>query len=73
MSKAPSYLLLSRHSVYYFRIVVPESIRSLVGHRELHRSLQAKCKREALIRSRELLGQVQRFFTEAFQGKLRVS
>lgn len=29
---------------------------------------QARCRREALIRGRELLLQVQRLFTEAFQG-----
>ena len=69
MSKAPSYLLLSRHSVWYFRIAVPDVIRSLIGHRELRRSLQTKYKREALFRSRELLAQVQGVFTEAFQGK----
>ncbi|WP_432472654.1 DUF6538 domain-containing protein [Amphritea sp. HPY] len=69
MSKAPSYLLLSRHSVWYFRIVVPDAIRTLFAKRELRRSLQTKCKREALIRSRELLGQVQALFAEAFQGK----
>jgi len=69
MPKASSYLLLSRHSVWYFRIVVPDAIRTLFDKRELRRSLQTKCKREALIRSRELLGQVQALFTEAFQGK----
>lgn len=69
MSKVPSYLLLSRHSVWYFRIAVPDVIHVLIGHRELRRSLQTKCKREALLRSRELLAQAQGFFTEAFQGK----
>lgn len=68
MSSIPSYLLLSRHSVYYFRIVVPEVIRPLFSQREIRRSLQTRCRREALIRGRELLLQVQRLFTEAFQG-----
>lgn len=68
MSTVPTYLLLSRHSVYYFRIVVPDVIRPLFPQREIRRSLQTRCKREALIRGRELLVQVQRLFTEAFQG-----
>lgn len=69
MNQAPSYLLLSRHSVWYFRIAVPGAIRALFGCREVRRSLQTRCKREALIRSREMLGQVQSAFTEAFQGR----
>ena len=50
MSTVPSYLLLSRHSVFYFRIVVPEVIRPLFPRREIRRSLQTRCRREALIR-----------------------
>ena len=69
MSTVPSYLLLSRHSVFYFRIVVPDVIRPLFAQREIRRSLQTRCRREALIRGRELLLQVQRLFTEAFQGR----
>lgn len=69
MSTVPSYLLLSRYSVFYFRIVVPEVIRPLFPQREIRRSLQTRCRREALIRGRELLLQVQRLFTEAFQGR----
>lgn len=68
MSTVPNYLLLSRHSVYYFRIVVPDVLRPLFPRREIRRSLQTRCRREALIRGRELLLQVQRLFTEAFQG-----
>lgn len=65
----PSYLFLSRHSIWYFRIVVPDIIRPLFPCKELRRSLQTRCKREALIRSRELLTQVQGLFTEAFKGR----
>ncbi|TFY94554.1 site-specific integrase [Pseudomonas nabeulensis] len=68
MSTVPSYLLLSRHSVYYFRIVVPDVIRPLFPQREIRRSLQTRCKREALIRGRDILAQVQGLFTQAFQG-----
>ena len=68
MSNIPSYLMLSRHSVYYFRIVVPDVIRPLFPQREIRRSLQTRCKREALIRGRDILAQVQGLFTLAFQG-----
>jgi len=68
VSTIPSYLLLSRHSVYYFRIVVPDIIRPLFPQREIRRSLQTRCKREALIRGRDILAQVQGLFTQAFQG-----
>lgn len=68
MSTIPSYLMLSRHSVYYFRIVVPDVIRPLFPQREIRRSLQTRCKREALIRGRDILAQVQGRFTQAFQG-----
>lgn len=68
MSTIPSYLMLSRHSVYYFRIVVPDVIRPWFSQREIRRSLQTRCKREALIRGRDILAQVQGLFTQAFQG-----
>ncbi|WP_434580465.1 site-specific integrase [Pseudomonas sp. Z5-35] len=68
MSNIPSYLMLSRHSVYYFRIVVPDVIRPWFPQREIRRSLQTRCKREALIRGRDILAQVQGLFTQAFQG-----
>lgn len=69
MASVPSYLLLSRHSIYYFRVVVPDVLRPLIRQHEIRRSLQTRCRREALIRGRELLVQVQRLFTEAFQGQ----
>lgn len=68
MSSVPSYLLLSRHSIYYFRIVIPDVIRPLFPQREIRRSLLTRCRREALLRSRELLLQVQSLFTDAFRG-----
>jgi hypothetical protein len=68
VSTVPTYLLLSRRSVYYFRIVVPDVIRLLFHRRDIRRFLQTRCRREALIRGRELLLQVQRLFSEAFQG-----
>lgn len=69
MARIPSYLLLSRHSVYYFRVAVPEVLRPVIQRREIRRSLKTRCKREALVRCRDLLRQVQQLFTEAFQGR----
>ncbi|WP_434706344.1 DUF6538 domain-containing protein [Pseudomonas sp. Z1-12] len=60
--------MLSLHSVYYFRIVVPDVIRPLFPQRQIRRSLQTRCKREALIRGRDLLAQVQCLFPQVFQG-----
>ncbi|MBK3748791.1 tyrosine-type recombinase/integrase [Stutzerimonas balearica] len=68
MSSVPSYLWLSRHSIFYFRIVVPGVLRPLFPCSEIRRSLQTRCKREALIRGRELLLQVRQLYTQAFQG-----
>ena len=36
--------------------------------KKIRRSLQTCCKREALIRGRDILAQVQGLFTQAFQG-----
>ena len=67
MSTIPFYLLLSRHSVYYFRIVVSDVIRPLFPQTEIRRSLQTLCKREALIRGRDILAQGQGLFTQRRQ------
>lgn len=47
---------------------MPEVIRPLFPCVEIRRSLQTCCKRETLILGRELLLQVQRLYTQAFQG-----
>lgn len=39
MSTVPTYLLLSRHSVYYFRIVMPDVIRLLFHRRGIQCTL----------------------------------
>lgn len=55
MAAYPSYLLRSRHLVFYFRIAIPDALKPLFSRREIRRSLQTRCQREALIRSREML------------------
>ncbi|WP_371920692.1 DUF6538 domain-containing protein [Pseudomonas sp. S5D5] len=47
---------------------MPDVIRPLFPQKEIRRSLQTRCKREAIIRGRDILAQVQGLFTQAFQG-----
>lgn len=53
-SKTP-YLFRSRHGIYYFRLVVPEGLRQVLGRTEVRRSLKTRSKREALIGAARLL------------------
>lgn len=52
----PSYLLLSRHGIYYFRLRLPKLIDMKTGRsrRELRVSLRTRCQRVALARARAL-------------------
>ena len=45
----PSHLRRSRHGVYYFRIVLPDSIAAALGQRELVRSLGIRSPKLARI------------------------
>lgn len=67
-SNAP-YLYRSRHGLFYFRIVVPEAIRPIIGKREIRRSLRTTSKREAVIRSSGLMVNIQSAFERAYQGE----
>ncbi|WP_442777594.1 DUF6538 domain-containing protein [Pseudomonas sp. P14-2025] len=54
MKRNPCYLSRNRHETYYFRIVIPASIRPLVnGKREIRRSLKTDSRRLALKRARQ--------------------
>ncbi|WP_110951398.1 site-specific integrase [Pseudomonas bohemica] len=54
MKQVPSYLSRNRHGTYYFRIVIPASIRSIVkGKREIRRSLKTDSQKLALKRARQ--------------------
>lgn len=53
------YLLKSRHGIYYFRLVIPVSLRVAIGKTELRRSLQTRSKREALLKAARLLLEAQ--------------
>jgi integrase len=68
MALLPSYIETSKHHTYYFRIRTPKSLLSVLGRSYIRRSLQTKCKQEAVIRSAKLLEKTQRLFTLASSG-----
>jgi len=54
MKLAPTYLTRNRHGTFYFRMVIPASLRPLVnGKREVRRSLKTDSERLALKRARQ--------------------
>ncbi|PKG58270.1 DUF6538 domain-containing protein [Shewanella sp. GutDb-MelDb] len=62
MSKSKSvsspYLFQSRHGIWYARIVVPEEQRSILGKREIRKSLATKDRLEAPRKSWKVLTQL---------------
>ncbi|WP_425431725.1 DUF6538 domain-containing protein [Ferrimonas sediminum] len=54
-SQSVPYLFQSRHGIWYARVVVPKSLHSQVGHRDLKQSLRTRCRREAIQRSWQFL------------------
>lgn len=62
-----NYLFKSRHSIYYFRIVVPEACRASLGKTEVRRSLRTRSKREALVRASKMLLEAQEVFDKGYQ------
>src|SRR5690606_16191143 len=54
MKPAPTYLTRNRHGTFYFRMVIPASLRPLTkGKREIRRSLKTDSERLALKRARQ--------------------
>ncbi|MFL9815478.1 site-specific integrase [Stutzerimonas sp. VN223-3] len=54
MKFAPTYLTRNRHGTFYFRMVIPATLRPLVnGKREIRRSLKTDSERLALKRARQ--------------------
>lgn len=39
----PSHLYQSRHGIWYFRVVLPDAVASLLAQREIKRSLNTRC------------------------------
>ncbi|GEM_PF-2956820 len=54
MKLAPTYLSRNRHGTFYFRMVIPASLRPLVnGKREFRRSLRTDSERLVLKRAQQ--------------------
>ncbi len=66
MVHSDSYLYLSRHNIYYFRVVVPDGIREDLHKLEYRRSMQTRVLRDARTMARAL-----RFCFEAHLSGIR--
>lgn len=65
--RIPAYLRLSRHGIYYFRIIVPMALRSRwSGRPEIKMSLKTRDLRQALVRARDLAVAAHRSFEYAY-------
>jgi hypothetical protein len=62
MANSSAYIQSSRHHVYYFRIRVPLHLQTQLKQTYIRRSLQTKCRRQAVIRCSELLQQADTLF-----------
>jgi len=62
MANTSAYIQSSRHHVYYFRIRVPLHLQTQLKQTYIRRSLQTKCRRQAVIRCSELLQQADTLF-----------
>ena len=60
--RVPNYLVKGSNFRYYFRIVVPRSLRHVIGQREFRRSLKTMDHREALYKSLALANKFLRYF-----------
>ena len=56
--RLPSYLRRSRHGIYYFRIVLPDRLATVLGQRELVRSLGVRCPKIARFSGYQLSQQI---------------
>lgn len=63
MKYNPSYLTLNRHGTFYFRIVIPRSLRLLFnGQREIRRTLKTDSQRLARKRARQYAARYEAVF-----------
>jgi len=63
MQRNPSYLTLNRHGTFYFRIVIPQHLRSILsGQREVRRTLKTDSLTLARRRARQYAARYQAAF-----------
>lgn len=70
MARSSAYIEISRHHVYHFRIRVPTALSHHFPRTFIRKSLQTRCRREAVIRCSVLLEQVGELFRVAANGQL---
>lgn len=70
MARSSAYIEISRHHIYYFRIRVPTALSHHFPRTFIRRSLQTRCRREAVIRCSVLLEQVGELFRVAASGQV---
>jgi len=73
MANSSAYIQSSRHHVYYFRIRVPLHLQTQLKQTYIRRSLQTKCRRQAVIRCSELLQQADTLFDCAYPKMADIS
>lgn len=56
--RLPSRLRLSRHGIWYFRFVLPDSLAALVGQKEIRRTLGTRCPKVAQHTAYRLSGRI---------------
>ena len=63
MPAQPSFLTINRHGTYYFRLVIPKTLRSAFSsQREIRRSLKTDSQRLALRRARQYAARYEAIF-----------
>jgi integrase len=73
MKSAPTYLTRNRHGTFYFRMVIPASLRPLTkGKREIRRSLKTDSERLALKRARQHAVRFDSIFDRALRMTERI-
>ncbi|WP_460163355.1 DUF6538 domain-containing protein [Pseudomonas sp. S2_F03] len=72
MKRNPSYLTLNRHGTFYFRIVIPVSLRTILnGQREIRRTLKTDSRRLACKRARQYAARYEATFDRVIKMVMR--
>jgi len=66
MSKMSSYLQLTPHGIYYFRIAIPKPLRLYFGRRELKKTLRTSNSKKAIYHAMTLSLEANTLFEKAY-------
>lgn len=70
MKLAPTYLTQNRHGTFYFRIVIPRPLRTLLnGQREVRRTLKTDSERLARRRARQFAARYEAVFDKVVSAQ----